>query len=294
MCTLAKGEQEPDEEEKSQIEPPTFYITQRLSLPTTVRFRWLGSVFTSICHEQHIQMARKSVTKQLTCLILHQWQQHHMGPFDLCSFEVGASICAPVGCQFCVQGFGIYPSAHQSALISIILESKGFHFQHRRLFRSLFKGWYEAVRFQQGRGASRRSFLASAEDHLRINDATRMLVMQRWHLTIQKPSDWCTLRLYPHVFFVLWQIVIALMFHSLARAGLSVLVTNLFFRLTTVTCVHWLHLCYSIIIFCRAIAWKTGNILFLFISRHEHEDSWNIWNNIIARSDLMTIICISQ
>lgn len=189
-------------------------------------FRWLGSVFTSICHEQHIQMAHKSVTKQLTCLILLQWQQHHMGPFDLCSFEVGASICAPVGCQFCVQGFGIYPSAHQSALISIIFESKGFHFQHRRLFRSLFKGWYEAVRFQQGRGASRRSFLASVADHLRINDATRMLVMQRWHLTIRKPSDWCTLtfvHMFPGVFFVLWQIVIAIMFHSLARAGLSVL-----------------------------------------------------------------------
>lgn len=139
MCTQAKEEQEPDEE-KSQSEPPTFYIMQRLSLPTTVRFRWLGSVFTSICHKQHIQMARKCVTKQLTYLILHQWQQHHTGPFDLCSFEVGASICAPVGCQFCVQGFGIYPSAHQSALISIIFESKGFHFQHRRLLRSIFKG----------------------------------------------------------------------------------------------------------------------------------------------------------
>lgn len=179
MCIQAKEEQEPDEEEKSQIVPPTFYIMQRLLFPATVRFRWLGSVFTNICHKQHIQMARKSVTKQLTCLILHQWQQHNTGPFDLCSFEVGASICAPVGCQFCVQGFGIYPSAHQSALISIIFESKGFHFQHMCLFRSLFKGWYETARFQQGRGASCRSFLASAADHLMINDA----------IAIWKPSD---------------------------------------------------------------------------------------------------------
>lgn len=117
-------------------------------------------------------------------LLIWSWGQHLCACWlpVLCAGIWDIPICSPVS-----------PDFNSIWEQRIPKERKGFHFQHRRLFCSLFKGWYEAARFQQGCGASRRSFLASAADHLRINDATCMLFMQRWDLAIQKPSDWCTL-----------------------------------------------------------------------------------------------------